>query len=371
MILDDTRPVQRSRYRDVIERYAQKLSACPEIRAVYGFGQMDAPGLSDIDILVICRGRVFPTAFAHNRLVQDNDERYLFFHAPTILPAALFEQLAYWYPAGGTELVWGRGIPRSDGAAAGDRLLQIVTVLHLLLYKAVGFIPAQLAHDHISAKHAIALINSLRHSYEGTVRVGGEPRAEVAAFFESFSAFRAEWFERDSVSRREELTAYIEGLPRTIAALIASVDQLLTEAPPDDGIAALQRECVVRTGTARFDFRRNWNPDDFERQFFEAPRRHVLPQSLATGLRIGASLQTGFSRHLRRVGVRSARGNAHVFGPGVRRHFQLLDSFAKFRALNFRDYGAREFLFGYRPLAHSLAARLPERARVRLGGWVR
>ena len=52
-LIDDLRPLSLADYEHVIEMYAAECSAIPGVSAIYQFGSVGAPGLSDIDLMVI------------------------------------------------------------------------------------------------------------------------------------------------------------------------------------------------------------------------------------------------------------------------------------------------------------------------------
>jgi hypothetical protein len=126
---DDVRALSPGDYTRVRNGVAGLLAASPGVRAVYGFGSMAIPGVSDIDMLACCDDARLPAVRLAAREIRDRtpDGRFFFPHQIFILPASLAAdwELLFMRPlAGQMTLLRGEDLlPRPS--AASERAIQI------------------------------------------------------------------------------------------------------------------------------------------------------------------------------------------------------------------------------------------------------
>lgn len=77
-LIDIPRLADISRYEKAILKATDLLSELPEVRSVYQIGGISAPGISDIDMLVVFKDRKSCGFSLHERLTPE--EKYLFVH---------------------------------------------------------------------------------------------------------------------------------------------------------------------------------------------------------------------------------------------------------------------------------------------------
>src|SRR5256885_899844 len=91
----DLLPLDRSSYDAAIGEYTSRLAAQASVRAVYRFGSIAAPGISDIDLLVVladdARPHTIRDLFAYRSVTASAS--YLYSHPPVIIPERLVPNL--------------------------------------------------------------------------------------------------------------------------------------------------------------------------------------------------------------------------------------------------------------------------------------
>jgi hypothetical protein len=79
--------IDRSFYESQIEAYTSRVINIPGVRSVYQMGNIKAPGLSDIDIIVVVNDD-FDKVFSHKLSTSGLDQR-VFLHGPIVIPKFL------------------------------------------------------------------------------------------------------------------------------------------------------------------------------------------------------------------------------------------------------------------------------------------
>lgn len=77
-LIDIPAVADMSRYEKAILKATELLSVLPEVRSIYQIGGVSAPGISDIDLLVVFKDKLSCGYSLHERLTQE--EKYLFVH---------------------------------------------------------------------------------------------------------------------------------------------------------------------------------------------------------------------------------------------------------------------------------------------------
>lgn len=89
-IVADVLPLQAADYERAIAEVGRALSACAGVRLAAVIGGVSAPGVSDLDVLVICDDAAYAETKAFcEQLVQRDDLAYFFMHRMFVLPFSL------------------------------------------------------------------------------------------------------------------------------------------------------------------------------------------------------------------------------------------------------------------------------------------
>lgn len=106
-IQPSNRPVRvdRGAYHTAIQSYLARVTNVAGVRSVYTMGSIKAPGLSDIDMIVVVDDD-FNSNNSHQLVTSGIDER-LFLHGPVVLPVAMISVLQYLIYASGLDRLYG------------------------------------------------------------------------------------------------------------------------------------------------------------------------------------------------------------------------------------------------------------------------
>ncbi len=99
-------PVPAERYDRAIQKYLDKIKHFDGVIAVFQMGSIQAPGLSDIDLIVVTTDD-FPAKLSEKLSIRGIDDA-LFIHGPLVIPESALSDLQYLIYASGLKLICGQ-----------------------------------------------------------------------------------------------------------------------------------------------------------------------------------------------------------------------------------------------------------------------
>jgi hypothetical protein len=179
---DDLQPMTREDYDGVVARYVERCAAVPGVRAIYQFGAVSAPGLSDLDLIVVLDTalvrdpeelQVLSTAHPHWR--SDPMAARCFIHDVLLCDIEVFRSIA-WLIVGSTpRLVAGMAVDVIEPEASAQSYVALVQALDFCLGRLHEF--ARLRHrPGLSKRWLIPQLWSISHT-RSLLRAIGIPLA--------------------------------------------------------------------------------------------------------------------------------------------------------------------------------------------------
>ena len=156
-LIDDLRPLTNADYAAVIEKYTEECRSIPGVRAIYQFGNVGAPGFSDVDLVVVLDSDA-PTdnrmlsrlSIYHERWQLDPLVRACFVHDVYVCPSDAFAHVEYLVPGNAWTLRAGDAV-ETMLPDAGER--EIIALVHGLDF-CVGRLH-EMAHLEDGAQHSV------------------------------------------------------------------------------------------------------------------------------------------------------------------------------------------------------------------------
>lgn len=209
------RPATFAEYSQAGEELEHALIRLPGAVAVYRYGSITAPGISDLDRLVVTEDdRLVPPIWP--RLSERT--RYLAMHTPTRVTAETFRRHRWFADLGKLELVWGsavsieeRPVPEySEPLLAAEAL--VVMALKLLKLSVT---------NRAKVRSWLCELSNIRVDLQfARIERTDAPRAWALA--DEVAHLRQEWWEIPPEERRTRVVALLEaGLPAVNQALHA------------------------------------------------------------------------------------------------------------------------------------------------------
>ncbi len=172
----DLMTLSREEYASVLRRYVAEVSQAPDVMAVFQFGEVTEPGLSDLDLLVVVRDGVSVATL--RRVVAasrvDRVSRYLFAHPPVIVPQIITGDITRVHTLYHLRQVWGDPveIPRPLQTGAGLSLAEYVDFTF-----AVRTVLRSLSRVDVGLRELLLLLKSCLHSLRLVSSIIGRPFA--------------------------------------------------------------------------------------------------------------------------------------------------------------------------------------------------
>jgi hypothetical protein len=187
-------PCSAAAYGGVVDRFVERARKVRGVLGVGRFGNVSAPGISDLDLVVVTEPDVAPDAGEHltvNSLPEF--DRGLMMHDPMLVPEDGIGHVFDHLDLPGFTPVWGRlpASPQYSGQA--DRWRRLSVLLEWL--PAYQYYFAALARTRrVDVRWALPMLHSLRHPLALAAETLGEPIPGGDCFTQEVQRLRSEWF---------------------------------------------------------------------------------------------------------------------------------------------------------------------------------
>lgn len=349
MLIDDTRYQELAAYSKAINQYVEVLRTSGVLRSVYQFGNVDVPGLSDIDLVVVLKRRVLP---GKTRLLLVDRvpgiNRYLFLHNPLFVNQYLFERLHYIYPLFSLWHVWGEHLYQSGVREVCREDIAIAQFVNMVITKVpINFYEILVGNVDVSARNAIGMLNSFKHTYRFFREVSGETIEVVEKYVQEFEDFRLKWFDLPGDVRMRDLEIHIHRIGEPVSALVGHMSRLLESryGLVVNGDVTFRKDCYD------YHFVRDWDESLLKDDIAHVRVPIRLPLVFAMLLLQGSTQPGPFGRFLR-SGISECEWG--MGGKQVNECFVEFNSlkyeYARFAASTLLMSGTPFITMGYRPL---------------------
>jgi hypothetical protein len=190
-LFDYPKPIAQDAYTAARDAMVERLRRDPAIIAIYGLGNVAAPGISDLDLLAVVADDlavgVRPWAQA------SHTERYLFTHAPFAISRRLLPEALQFIPCGELTLLWGKACVDLNCECETpqvDDLARQTACEYLLANYLVRTVEAR--YMVLSVRSLMLSSYALRHDL---ALLGGEAES-LGAYVAELGEWRMHWFDR-------------------------------------------------------------------------------------------------------------------------------------------------------------------------------
>jgi hypothetical protein len=187
-------------YNLTIAHAVDVFSTYPGIHAIYQYGGISTPGISDLDLLLVFADDA-PTADGEWSRPFDASELYVFMHGPAVVTQSLFARGAYLASLHGLRLLWGEAAaPEAlDGPARefADWMLAAEHLTRLLVSTA-----RQIAMRVVLQRPALCELHSIAYDLQC---LGDEQSAWHARLITPLRTLRSGWFDLPPETRQAHL----------------------------------------------------------------------------------------------------------------------------------------------------------------------
>ena len=178
----DVFPLDRSVYQALIEEYVNHFSRHDGVVWIGQYGSIGTPGVSDIDLLVVCEEEHYRVVKRHSQefVRQSPVHHYAFWHDVAVVPETAVKYLLYFHTLGNLHTLWG-----SSGILESlEQPDEIIALFRNILFNSLrwGALLRLCQRDSVSLRLTLILsktaITSAVHDYR---RTGNEDYAGIIA----------------------------------------------------------------------------------------------------------------------------------------------------------------------------------------------
>lgn len=196
------RKFEASDYRKAISRIIGKYSRIKSLLAIYDWGNPSAPGVSDIDIVLVFEEEADALpVFSRSFYLMDAETRYLARHPFMFIDKNSFSSIRHIYPDASLELLHGEKIKinkvsQKEKYCINTCLLNDIIIRHYPR----DFILQQLCRR-INARDTLLRLNSLKYSVRILENLTKERNRDWNELPESVESLRKNWFKQPDYKR--------------------------------------------------------------------------------------------------------------------------------------------------------------------------
>ncbi|MBN2171931.1 MAG: hypothetical protein JW819_11500 [Candidatus Krumholzibacteriota bacterium] len=236
-IRDDVASRSREDYRAAAAREAERLGGDPAVEAVLVTGVTSAPGVSDLDLVLVLAADARPAPGTRRALLRPVDP-YLSMHPPFAVSRDALTDLRWLLDLERLEVLSG-SLPEIPAPPADARpLLAAIAVLETGLHK-LAALRASLLAPVASARGLLISLHSLGHSLGLAASLAPEGRgadAAAADWRERVAALRAGWLRLPAAARTAAVRELLDAAPPLLEGAFMSATDFLAAraatAPP-------------------------------------------------------------------------------------------------------------------------------------------
>ncbi|MHC4549331.1 MAG: hypothetical protein ACYTEZ_11205 [Planctomycetota bacterium] len=252
-------------YDEVREAYLDRLFATGEVRAAYQMGGVGTPGLSDLDLILVCRDplRRDINAVADIRSLGE-EARYVLMHGQFLVNEEIFRHQKALFFASRLRHLRGERLELHEPPAPIEEVLRLAFNVEMMLPRLAEFERIRHGAEVVAVRPLLAALHTLRFNVE--LSRAWTDVSDLEDYAAASARLREEWFELDEErawARLEELRdRAVEVLAELLERLRPAVARLHPAAwsVQDAAVRALEIHEVLRYGPWPASVRVGRNP---------------------------------------------------------------------------------------------------------------
>ncbi|MGI6103536.1 MAG: hypothetical protein ACOYBJ_02865 [Patescibacteria group bacterium] len=185
------------------------MAATPGVLSVYQIGSVGAPGLSDLDFIVVLDEDQPPSAMALERERAGERDRYILFHEPFIMTPQSFSHLAAVTPTFSLVHRWGEQLTLVDRSPEELQMLKEVLLLDLCTVSLSHEFSTLQAQKVLDARLTIARLHALKYPITLLEAVDEPVPQDWQKYVDRVAALRRDWFAMDLPAQRAAIAALV------------------------------------------------------------------------------------------------------------------------------------------------------------------
>ena len=331
---DAPRKVPRERYEQAVELLILHWSSLPRRPiAIYQIGQVSAPGISDLDLVVVFSGEQPIDWSQYQPQAFPPWAQQLLTHPPYCCTERVWPDLAAWFPTFNLDHLWGEHLPEPKVPEAYVSGCSLGILVDYLITKVPRDFLWIAWERPLRLRILLALLHSLKHTVKLAVQAGFAIPERAQQSIAEVDFLRLSWFDTNSSNRLEALSHLCGEVCEIAGELISQVDEAITD------LAGLKhsspRGSCVGNHSDLFRFTAPWSYEESLRTAFEHYSQSgqfnwSSPLSFLQILAIYADQCPKFAWYLwAHTGYTKLRWDGGVWKDGLRYHARAMTAYGE------------------------------------------
>ena len=260
-VCDQTRIFDCRDYELAIECFLDHISTYNTIKSIYQIGSISAPGLSDIDLLIVMRNNCRDIIYRYSITALPENVQYIFSHDGWLMDERTFKNLPYWFPYFDLKHIY--GVPlEPDETHKNDPNVKCILLTNYLITKVPSnFVLYSCLKGLFYERIMVNMVNSLRHSISLWADIYPQGyRAEYRSFSDEYQKFRKEWFDLSEHVRLNRLSEYVVAAILLGYRLIEDMNTYLCDYWFNE--ISLPSEMSFKIGNNRLIFKKSFSSEE-------------------------------------------------------------------------------------------------------------
>jgi hypothetical protein len=223
--IDRPKRVTRASYEDAVNHVVDSSRTIPGLLSIYRFGNINTPGISDIDLLFVFEGDRYCPLNGLESLPDTFSS--LFTHGIMAMKEEHFEdnfRFTVWSKA---DCIWGKQLPNPQPRSEDD-------TLKLNRQTAVEFLMANYIDFSVQSTYRVVKLRSLLQHMKGIaydMELLGINESPIHPQIELLRSMIAEWFEKtpQDAEVRKWISSFSEVFPRSLQQILQEHPLILPE----------------------------------------------------------------------------------------------------------------------------------------------
>jgi hypothetical protein len=259
------RRVAAELYDEVREAYLDRLFATGQVRAAYQMGGVGAPGLSDLDLVVVCQD---PLARDLNEAADiralGEEARYVLMHSQFLVNEEVFRHLKALFFGSRLRHLRGEELEVVDPPRELEEVFRLAFNVEMMLPRLAEFERIRRGNDPVAVRPLLAALHSVRFNLDlsrAWVDVG-----DLSDYTDAIERVRQEWFTLPEEVAWQRLLASLERAVEVLEELLERLRPVVARlhrgawAVRDASVRALEIHQVLLYGPWPASVRIGGNP---------------------------------------------------------------------------------------------------------------
>lgn len=217
-----------SDYDKAVESFIEHYRKHQDVIAIYRFGNVSAPGISDLDFIVVLRDKLnvpFDSEYSICRFSKDL--RYLYNDTqPFLMPLNIFRDFYKIFPVSNLKLLYSVGLNSFEyhEENKGREIFRLLSLIDICIYFYPAIFLRELFSETLNVRFSLLILNSLKFALAMASEICGKENDRWKSYVASSTNLRHEWFDLDDKAKIQSLKELLEEASRVSAEMVQSLD---------------------------------------------------------------------------------------------------------------------------------------------------